>query len=246
MKVNPKRVLRQRANVPGCVSFLVITLLFSYGNQRVKAGILEATLAGEITTIDSEVKTPIDLGDPFRFVYRFDSEEPDQLPNDQTFGVYQILSATLQIGPYSIDLPGSGPESNIKVQTFHPFKEQYFVRADFPESFVGLANPIAVGLLDRWPEHDWLFTNDSLPTVLNIHDFAYTQFSLEAFDSSSDPPIQGTIDFAEIRPIPEPSPLVLSAVGAVAWLLTRRHNRRLPCPSTCKSCAQGIMRNRKV
>ena len=209
------------SQLPYQAALLSFVLLSSLATVAANAELYEGAFGGHVETIDSGIASTVSVGDDFRFAYMFDSGAIDLLPNDSKLGVYLISSASLRIANARVEWTSTDNSGSISIRDFEPISEQYIVRDTVPQAFAGMARPVVIAYLGRWPTSDWIYDDDSLPLALELADFEWAVLSLEDLMSPG-PRISGSIESFSIKVVPEAGSLALLASGLMALYARRR------------------------
>ena len=179
--------------------------------------LIEFTFSGTITEIGFGAPSgywgDIEVGMPWELSYVFDSRQPDEVPLDEDYGYWEIVSGSVSVGE-------TGASSSGRIELFIDFfsADTYGgVLSDLPDG--GSAGVSLTG--------GHVFKDDSLPLSLDLGWFWADEFLLGvpgapdgAFSA------RGAVEDLQIMVIPAPASMVV-VVGGVA-LRMRSRRRRTP------------------
>jgi hypothetical protein len=195
------------------LAVLAVAGLIGFAAGPASAELIEFTFEGEIDFLVGQAPAPwdnVELGDPFRVVYVFDSEAEDQESSPYT-GIYEVLSLTVEID-------GAGQEAGlagIGVRLFDPPAGWDEYRAGFYDLPIGASGNVR---LVGWS----VFETDELPLTLDLDDFDVSQ-RFEVIQSGGGFELKGGVDSFSARLIPAPSALSMSVLFIFGF---RRRTRR--------------------
>lgn len=154
---------------------------------------------------------PVQFGDPWELVYRFDSAAPDQEPGNPTYGIYAMSVIRMTVGPLAYDGPGPGQIAVIDDDFLMPAWVDGFISLfELPNALLGdliLYGP--EGPAPRGP-----FASDSLPTVLDLGWFPQGSRQFLVEDRAAASAVSGDVRGFESRLVPGPGGLgILACLG---------------------------------
>jgi hypothetical protein len=180
------------------------------------------TFSGTITSVDPNLASQFTVGQPVSGSFAFDSAAIDQIPANTQIGQYIATNATLQIGSESY----GDANAAIIIDDGTAPGDQYELVAD---SLTG--NPVGAFAPQFWELHlqdssASVYSDDSLPTSLDLTDFDNTFVLLRFGDGASTfADLTASVDSIAVVPEPASALLLLGALARLARHASRSARR---------------------
>ena len=196
-----------------------------------RADLLTFSFTGTVDSVDAPLAATFSTGQSLSGTYTFDSTTVARAGSNSNFAAYDALThVDFTVGGYSASSAGA-QEIQVDNDPGAPFFDRYSILSRASDGLTGAA--VAGLALDSFgfrldDSTNTVFTDALiLPTTLNLADFNNRQFFIFFNDSAGAPSVvSGTI--TSLRPVPEPSALLLTVVGGISGLgLWRRQRRRI-------------------
>lgn len=176
------------------------------------AATITVTFTGEIDFVTSGISSgPFQVGDPISGSFQIDSTTLDG-EADPDEGSYEgaISNLTFSFGDY--DGTSSG-ENELHMRNGEGNNvDNFFVSSDFTGPDVAGLPPFHF-LFDLGDIENTIFTNDDIPTTLDLADFEVRNLILGFLDGNEVPSVNGQITSVTYT-VPEPGVLALLALAA--------------------------------
>lgn len=208
--------------------FLAALLLALALPTTASADTITVSFTGTVDFVASDLSSGFTVGDPVSGTFQYSSTLTDLLPADPVFGLYLGADAfAFDFGGYVATAAAGG--SAVEVQNdnnggaFDLFKGS--------KTCNGTCTAAAVdeftlqGLTFLLSGSPTIFPNDSLPTSLDLTDFAQRNASLEFTNGVTGPVVAALIESMTVTvTVPEPSVLGLLGLGGLALATPRRRS----------------------
>lgn len=189
------------------------------------ADTITVSFTGTVNFVATDLASGFTVGDPVSGTFQYSSTLTDLLPADPVFGLYLGADAfAFDFGGYVATAAAGG--SAVEVQNdmnggaFDLFKGSKTCNATCTAAAVDEFT--LQGLTFLLSGSPTIFPNDSLPTSLDLTDWAQRSASLEFTNGMIGPQVSALVESLTITvTVPEPGALALLALGALP-LLRRR------------------------
>jgi hypothetical protein len=176
------------------------------------------SFSGTLTTVSAPLSGTFSPGQTISGTYTFESTTPDIAPGDPNFGGYFGANTNLSFvaGSYSGSFGGPGFNATSVGLSFGGV-DIYQVNIPFTGANVGAATPVQFSLDIRDPDETALASDALLLTPPDLALFEIRAITLLFSEGSS---VIASVDSLQL--VPEPSALLLLAVGIAAGARTLR------------------------
>lgn len=211
--------------------FLAALLL----SAAASAATITVTFTGTVSFVATDLASGFTVGDPVSGTFQYDSDAADTVPADPMLGFYPGATGfAFDFGGYLAtgDAPGSAVQVDNDAMGTGLFDR--FIASKTCGTCTG-ANVGAFSLQNitfLLSGPSTIFSDDSLPTQLELTDFTQRSASLEFTNGMTGPQVSALVESLTVT-VPEPGALALLASGAVslaaaAGRITRPSRRAAP------------------
>jgi hypothetical protein len=204
--------------------------------DRAPAQIVTFNFSGVVTELDVNAGlfgpfTSVNVGDLFtgHFSYEIGPGNPDQLPGDPERRRYDGLEFVVDGAAIAFEPPVIGVTHD-QILTLPPAPPASFDRFAVLSSSPGSLYLNGISLQLRGP-YGAAFTDDSLPTALDLGAFSDSQSlaGIRAFGLLPNPDIDDAGQLMSLEQVPEPGTTAVLASLSVALLVAKSRGRRNSC-----------------